>query len=66
MNNVANLLLLCLIYILVGCGRYYYQEGRTYTESERDWAVCVYELNKHKTVLDYWPFCSIDATLLSS
>ena len=53
MKNVAILLLLCLVCILVGCGRYYYQESKTYNECERDWASCVAELNKQKTVLDW-------------
>ena len=53
MKNVAALLLLCLVCLLAGCGRYYYQESKTYNECERDWAVCVSELKKHKTVLDW-------------
>ncbi len=53
MKNVAVLLLLCLVCLLAGCGRYYYQEGKTYNECERDWAVCVSELNERKKVLDW-------------
>jgi uncharacterized protein YerC len=32
---------------------YYNQEGKTYNECEREWAVCVSELKKLKTVLDW-------------
>jgi len=53
MKNVAAILLPCLVCILTGCGRYYFQEGKTYNECERDWTVCVSELNKLKTVLDW-------------
>ena len=47
------LLLMSLVSLLTGCGRYYYQEGKTYSECERDWASCVADLEKQKNVLDW-------------
>jgi len=53
MRSLIVLLLLSLAILLTGCGRYYYQEGKTYSECERDWAGCVSELQRHKKVLDW-------------
>ena len=53
MKSLIVLLSLSLVLLLTGCGRYYYQEGKTYAECERDWASCVEDLKKHKRVLDW-------------
>ena len=53
MKSLIVLLSLSLVLLLMGCGRYYYQEGKTYAECERDWASCVEDLKKHKRVLDW-------------
>lgn len=53
MKNVTVLLLLCLVCLMAGCGRYYYQEGKTFGECESDWAGCVAQLQKQKKVLDW-------------
>jgi len=53
MKNFAVLLAICLILPLAGCGRYYYQEAKTYSECERDWAGCVENLKQQKRVLDW-------------
>ena len=53
MKSLMVLLLLSLVSLLAGCGRYYYQEGKTYSECERDWASCVADLERQKNVLDW-------------
>ena len=53
MKNLKVLMTICLVLSLGGCGRYYYQEGITYVECERDWAGCVQQLKQQKRVLDW-------------
>jgi len=53
MKNLTILLSLSFVLFLAGCGRYYYQEGKTYNECERDWARCVEDLHQQKKVLDW-------------
>jgi len=53
MKSLTILLSLSFVILLAGCGRYYYQEGKTYGECERDWASCVAQLQKQKKVLDW-------------
>ncbi len=53
MKSLTVLLLLSLVCLLAGCGRYYYQEGKTYDKCESDWASCVAQLQKQKKVLDW-------------
>lgn len=53
MKNFAVPLMICLMLLLGGCGRYYYQEGKTYYECERDWARCVEDLHQQKKILDW-------------
>jgi hypothetical protein len=53
MKGLTTVLSLALVLFLAGCGRYYYQEGKTYNECERDWAICVADLEKQKNVLDW-------------
>jgi hypothetical protein len=53
MKSLTVLLSLGLVLLLAGCGRYYYQEGKTYAECEKDWTSCVEDLKKHKKVLDW-------------
>jgi len=53
MKSLIVLLSLSLVLLLTGCGRYYYQEGKTYYECERDWARCVENLYQQKKVLDW-------------
>jgi hypothetical protein len=53
MKSLKVLLSLGLVLLLAGCGRYYYQEGKTYAECENDWTSCVEDLKKHKKVLDW-------------
>ena len=53
MKSLIVLLSLSLVLLLSGCGRYYYQESKTYGECERDWASCVADLEKQKQVLDW-------------
>ena len=53
MKSLIVLLSLSLVLLLTGCGRYYYQEGKTYYECERDWARCVETLHQQKKVLDW-------------
>ena len=53
MKSLTVLLSLSLVILLAGCGRYYYQEAKTYSECERDWASCVAQLQKQKKVLDW-------------
>ncbi len=53
MKSLIVVLSLSLVLLLAGCGRYYYQESKTYNECERDWASCVAQLQKQKKVLDW-------------
>lgn len=53
MKSLTVLLSLSLIVLFAGCGRYYYQEGKTYNECQRDWAGCVENLKQQKKVLDW-------------
>ena len=53
MKSLTVLLSLCLVCLLAGCGRYYYQKSKTYGECERDWVSCVAQLQKQKKVLDW-------------
>ncbi len=53
MKSLTILLSLSFVLFLAGCGRYYYQEDKTYNECERDWASCVADLEKQKNVLDW-------------
>ena len=53
MKSFLVLLSLSVVLLLAGCGGYYYQEGKTYSECERDWASCVADLEKQKNVLDW-------------
>ena len=53
MKSLTVLLSLSLVLLLAGCGRYYHQEGKTYSECEGDWASCVAQLQKQKKVLDW-------------
>ena len=47
MKNFTVLLLLCIICTIAGCGKYYYQEGKSFAECEKDRADCFSELKKH-------------------
>ena len=47
MKNLVALLLLCLVSFLAGCGKYYYQEDRSFEECEKDREHCISELKKH-------------------
>jgi len=47
MKSFTILLLLCMVCIIAGCGKYYYQEGKSFAECERDRADCFTELKKH-------------------
>ena len=53
MKSFVVMLSLGLVLLLAGCGKYYYQEGKTYGECERDWARCVEALHQQKKVLDW-------------
>ena len=53
MKSLTVLLSLSFVLLLAGCGRYYYQEGKTYNECARDWAGCVAQLQQQKKVLDW-------------
>ena len=46
MKSIAVLLSLCLICLLAGCAKYYYQEGKTFGECSSDRADCMAELKK--------------------
>jgi len=46
MKNYVVTLLICLICLLAGCAKYFYQEGKTFDECARDRAECVSELKK--------------------
>ena len=53
MKSLTILLSLSFVLLLAGCGRYYYQESKTYNECARDWTNCVVDLEKQKNVLDW-------------
>jgi len=42
------LILLGLVCFLPGCGKYYYQEGKSLAECKQDCSRCVAELNKYR------------------
>jgi hypothetical protein len=46
MKRFAGLWLLCVICLFAGCSSYYYQEGKSFSECERDRADCFEELKK--------------------
>lgn len=46
MKSYVVLLPLCLICLLAGCARYYYQEDKTFNECAWDRADCLFELKK--------------------
>ena len=52
MKHRTILPLFGLACLLVGCGEYYYQQGKTFNECERDWEDCLSELEGQK----YWRF----------
>jgi hypothetical protein len=47
MKNSAVLFFLSLFCLSAGCAKYYYQEGKTFEECEKDRAECFSELKKH-------------------
>ena len=53
MKSLIVMLSLGLTFLLAGCGKYYYQESKTYGECERDWASCVEALHQQKKVLNW-------------
>ncbi len=55
MKNVAFSLFLCLICLLAGCNKYYYQEGKTYKECAKDRHECVTELKGRLGVVSRRP-----------
>jgi len=46
MKRFSVLLLLCTVCTIAGCGKYYYQEGKSFAECERDCADCLIELKR--------------------
>lgn len=48
MSISAILLLASLICLSAGCAKYFYQEGKTFDECERDRAKCVSEMRKRQ------------------
>jgi hypothetical protein len=46
MKRLAILLLLSLICLFAGCAKYYYQEGKSFAQCERDRLDCFNELKK--------------------
>jgi len=46
MKRFIGLGLLCVICLFAGCGSYYYQEGKSFAECEKDRADCLKELKK--------------------
>ena len=52
-RSSTNLAMLHLVFLIAGCGRYYYQEGKTFYECESGWARCIEDLHQHKKVLDW-------------
>ena len=55
MKNVAFPLFLCLISLLAGCNKYYYQEGKTFKECAKDRHECVAELKERLGVVSRRP-----------
>lgn len=55
MKNVAFSLFLCLICLLAGCDKYYYQEGKTFKECAQDRHECVTELKRRLGVVSRRP-----------
>lgn len=47
MKTRIGMLLLLLICLSAGCGKYWYQEGKTFEECKRDRQECVNELQKY-------------------
>ncbi len=47
MKTLIGVLLLFLICLSAGCGKYWYQEGKTFEECKRDRQECVNELRKY-------------------
>lgn len=46
MKRVAVCLLLCMVGCMTGCTKYYYQEGKSFAECERDCKECLFELRR--------------------
>ena len=46
MKSFTVLLMLCMVCIIAGCEKYYYQEGKTFEECAKDRIDCFYELKK--------------------
>ena len=51
----AFVLLVILVCSCSGCSKYYYQEGKSFVQCQKDRADCVVELNKRLTVQSSWP-----------
>lgn len=47
MKTLIGVLLLFLICLSAGCGKYWYQEGKTFEECNRDRLECVNKLQKY-------------------
>jgi hypothetical protein len=52
MKNIATLLPLCLICLLTGCAKYYYQESKTFEECKKDRIDCAVELKARMSTTD--------------
>ena len=46
MKRFTGLCLLCLAFLNAGCAKYYYQEGKSFEECEKDRLACFNELKK--------------------
>jgi hypothetical protein len=46
MKRITVLLLLCMVCSIAGCGKYYYQEGKSFSACERDCSDCLIELKR--------------------
>jgi hypothetical protein len=55
MKNVAFSLFICLICLLAGCDKYYYQEGKTFKECAQNRHECVTELKERLGVVSRRP-----------
>ena len=55
MKHRIILLLFGLACLLAGCGEYYYQQGKSFNECERDWEDCLSELEgqKYRRITDF-------------
>ncbi|MHC4302126.1 MAG: hypothetical protein ACYS7Y_33105 [Planctomycetota bacterium] len=51
----AAVLLVTLICLCAGCAKYYYQEGKSFADCEKDRMGCIVELNKRVTVQSQRP-----------